>query len=220
MRRGDGRLAELSGFVAVAVAVLIGLGALAVIAAFTFSVTVKGDSMEPTLKAGDRIDIDLLHRDRVERFDLVTAREPTPPDPVEGPSGGVNGGAVVVKRVIGMPGDRVRITGGLHPEVYLKPAGSETTYLLSSPTWSDQVGNAISSCCTSDGVMTPNGGAGAWATVPAASYWVLGDNWGRSTDSRIFGWVPEKLVQNRLIWRVTPWSRHGRIPNPVTMSPA
>lgn len=193
------------------VAALVALLALAVVAALAFSVKVEGTSMAPTLQPGDRLDVDLLHRHDVDRFDLVEAAEPQP-------NGG--SGAMIVKRVIGLPGDQVAVAGGDHPVVYLREAGSSTTYRVVSTTWAAQVGAAIVPCCTAKGSNLPVGGVPKrWATVPPDSYWVIGDNWGGSTDSRVFGFVPRADVKATLWLRIGPWGRRGHVPNPASLVP-
>jgi signal peptidase I len=203
-----------AGLLRIAAALVVGLIAvliLAAVVALTFSVRVDGDSMRPTLKSGDRLEIDLLHRHDVHRFDLVEAAEPQPGGP----------GPMIVKRVIGMPGDRVAVAGGPHPQVYLRPAGSTKVEIVDNPTWEGQVGAAIVSCCTASGTSLDAGGLPKkWVTVPAGDYWVVGDNWGGSTDSRVFGFVPAANVRARLSFRLLPWGRKGTIPSSVRLVPA
>lgn len=54
------------------------------------------------------------------------------------------------------------------------------------------------------------------ARVDAGGYWLVGDNPGRSTDSRHFGPVP--TVRAKVVWRVRPWGRipaaPGSVPGP------
>lgn len=199
------------GVVAVGALVLFLLAMLAVVAGLTFSVMVTGSSMEPTLQQGDRLELDLLNRHAIERFDLVEALQPGPDE--EG------GGRPIVKRVIGLPGDRVAIVGDpVAPQVLIKPAGQDDVFRVENPAWPPRVGAGTESCCTPEGAVV-RGGAQAWATVPESSYWVLGDNWGASTDSRIFGWVPREDIQARLWFRILPVSRFGTVDNDVRLVP-
>jgi signal peptidase I len=70
---------------------------------------VQGESMLPTLRPGQRIAVGPLRRPPA-RGDLVVLREPA-------------GGLEVVKRVVGLPGERVRLADGfqvaLGPGKYL-----------------------------------------------------------------------------------------------------
>ena len=172
-----------------------------VVAALFGSFTVKGYSMEPTLVSGDRILLDPLHNDAIERFDLVQGIEPGPER--------FGGGAQVVKRVIGMPGDRVAIAGGETPGVYLIPAGSGDVFRVVNPAWSTRIGDEVGMCCDRRGTYDDNASSGVWVTVPKGALWVLGDNWGGSTDSRAFGFLPIADVSGKAWLRLLPAGSFG-----------
>ncbi|MFT4264322.1 MAG: signal peptidase I [Nocardioides sp.] len=185
--------------------VLFLVGTLVVVGALTISIQVAGRSMHPTLADGDRLVWNPLSRHDVKRFDLVEA---TTPD--------INS-RHVVKRVIGLPGDRIavpRVSGS--PEVLVRPARSSTTYVIRSSTWDGQVGEASDACCADDGTSSDSQ---HWATVPEGSYWLLGDNWGGSTDSRTYGFVDTAHLGGTLDFRILPLGRFGRVHNPATMTP-
>ncbi|MER7606301.1 signal peptidase I [Nocardioides sp. NPDC127503] len=171
-----------------------------VVAALFGSFTVKGSSMEPTMVSGERILLDPLHNDDIERFDLVQGIEPGPER--------FGGGAQVVKRVIGLPGDRVAIVGGEKPIVYVSPAGSGEVYRVDNPAWPTRIGTAVDMCCGEDGTYD-DAASGVWATVPGDSLWVLGDNWGGSTDSRGFGFLPVADVSGKAWLRLLPAGSFG-----------
>lgn len=191
----------LVGCVAVAAALLA--------AALLFSVKVSGTSMEPTLHPGDRLVLDVFHRHDIHRFDLVVGHEPGKP-----------GGASIVKRVVGMPGDRIMIEGGADPVVLIRPAGSAQTYAVDNPAWRGQVGMGRAACCQAGGVsVSAIGLPGHWVTVPPGSYWVIGDNWGGSQDSRVFGFLAATDIQSRVSFRVLPVSRIGSVPRDVRLVP-
>lgn len=179
---------------------------LAAIAVFTFSVKVYGHSMDPTLGDGDRLLTNILGRSHVDRFDLVQTRA------------GV-GGIEVVKRVIGMPGDKVGIRGGDHPEVYVVPAGQTQKYVVDNPTWPSRINGRTQGCCTANGKAT-HGDAIHWLTLAPKTYWLLGDNWGGSDDSRVWGTVTDDLIGSTLNWRLTPLSRFGKISSQARLVPA
>lgn len=191
--------------VAVVVVVLVLLALVGVIAALSLSVRVSGSSMLPTIEPGDRLTVDVLHGDAAyERFDLVEAR-------VEA------AGTSVVKRVIGVPGDRLRITGGAHPEVLVRPRGASSWFVVDNSAWDGQVGDATQACCTASGTSRSTSRA---VTVPDDSYFLMGDNWGGSTDSRVFGWVGQDVIEARLTHRVLPLGRLGRVNSTVRLVPA
>lgn len=203
---------SVRGVLGVVALVLFFAAMLAVVAGLTFSVGVAGTSMEPTLREGDRLEVDLLNRHEIERFDLVEALQPGPDDQ--------GGGRGIVKRVIGLPGDQVAIAGDpTAPRVLVKPAGEDATYVVENPAWPAQVGASSESCCTPEGTNVLDGKR-SWATVPDGSYWVLGDNWGASTDSRAFGWVAQSEIEARLWFRILPFSRFGAVENDVSLAPA
>lgn len=186
--------------------VLFFLAMLAVIVLFTFSVKVDGRSMEPTLQDGDRLSTNILGRDHVERFDLVKTRA------------GENG-IDVVKRVVGMPGDRISIDGGEQPVVLIQPAGETDTYRVDNPAWPSRIEGRTQSCCTKAGKAVPSGGA-RWTTIPEDTFWVLGDNWGGSDDSRVFGYVTQAHIAATISFRLQPFGSAGSIESDVKLVPA
>lgn len=183
------------------------VGLLGVAGALTFSVKVEGASMEPTLHTGDRLVTNIAGRRDVRRFDLVEARAG-------------DGGTEVVKRVIGMPGDQVAIQPGLVPLVLVRPAGSATVYRVVNPTWAPRIGGKTQGCCTDRGQYVATGQPLRWSRAGAGDYWLIGDNWGRSDDSRVFGFVSADRIPATLNYRISPLSGFGAIANPgITMTP-
>jgi signal peptidase I len=57
-------------------------------------------------------------------------------------------------------------------------------------------------------------------TVPAGSYWLVGDNWGGSDDSRKLGFVTDEQIHARLNFRVLPLGEFGTVPAEVRLRPA
>lgn len=161
-----------------------------VVAALAFSVTVSGTSMEPTLRDGDRMFLEFWTHDEIERFDVVEA---------DAPSSVAGDGARILKRVIGMPGDRVSVTRDA--QVLVEPAGEEEIYVVDNPAWS------------ADSAVEQE-----WLTVPAGAYWLLGDNWGGSTDSRSFGFIDAAAVHGRVVFRMLPFGRNGTIARDVRLA--
>lgn len=159
---------------------------------FVFTpVSVKGHSMDPTLADGQKLIVYKLGK--VERFDIVTTKEPDDEN------------TVAVKRVIGLPGDHVvmkndqlTINDKKYDEAYLdafKQKFSEDK-LQSEYSYNElfQQRAAESEYFTSDFDVI----------VPENSYFVLGDDRIVSKDSRIFGMVNKDLIQGEVVMRYWP----------------
>ena len=188
--------------------ILIALGALLVTlatlcaAVAVLAVRVSGPSMRPTLQDGDRV---LLRPfsggDTPARFALVVARF-------------TEHGPQVLKRVIGVPGDRVEIlAAGM---VRVQPGGVGPWLVVEHPAWSAG-GPAGIACCTPEGRSAPDAAA---AQVPAGTVFLLGDDPALSTDSRQEGWVPISQIRGRVWLRVHPPSRWGSPGDGVRLVPA
>lgn len=174
----------------------LALVALVLLVLMTFSVTVVGSSMEPTLRVGDRLFVNALNGGGdVSRFDIVQARL--------GP-----GQPQSVKRVIGLPGDRVRIryVDG-HPVVEVQPVGEAGWHEVENPAWTASVQERP--CCDDRGRGASEPSA---VTVPDGTVWLLGDNLDASDDSRTYGFVPVEDVGATLNLRVRPLDRAGPVP--------
>jgi signal peptidase I len=181
---------------------------LVVIAALAFSVKVSGSSMEPTVSTGDRLLVDPFGKGEIHRFDIIESTLGDREIPV-------------VKRVIGLPGDRIKVRADQDPPVVLvRPEGGDATYVVANPTWAGRVGAKVAACCADGGTSLPAGRSPAWVTVPDGSYWVVGDNWGGSDDSRTFGFVREGQVKARIVFRLQPFGELGRLPDRARLVPA
>lgn len=142
--------------------------------------TVEGPSMMPTLQSGERLLVDkITYRLRSpHRGEVIIFRFPSNPQ------------QYFIKRVIGVPGDKVLITGG---QVYINGAPLKEPYVESS-SW---------------GVFGPY-------EVPAEHFFVLGDNRNNSEDSRSqrVGFVPSSMIVGRALWRYWPIARAGLLDDP------
>lgn len=101
-----------------------------------------------------------------------------------------NGKVSYIKRVIGMPGEHVKIENG---KVYIDDKELDESYLPAG-TKTESVG----------GVYTD-------LVVPENCLFVLGDNRAGSTDSRAFGCVPRDRVESRVLFRFWPLNKFGGI---------
>jgi signal peptidase I len=126
------------------------------------TVVFEGTSMLPTIKNGQRLDVEKLDAEstaKLVRGDIIVFKYPE--DPLKG----------YIKRLIGLPGDTVEIRGN---EVWVNGSKLEEPYVRTALNLSHRSRPPI--------------------VVPAKSYYVLGDNRDNSSDSRIWGFVPEHLL--------------------------
>lgn len=126
-------------------------------------VVVESISMQPTLYAGDFVLINktAYQFNSPERGDVIIFHSPVIPSKQP-----------YIKRIIGIPGDRIRITGG---EVFVNHNRLRENYLKSKPNYE-----------------------GEWL-VPQSMYFVLGDNRNRSSDSHSWGMVPASDIIGKAI---------------------
>lgn len=138
-------------------------------------VKVEGGSMEPGLEDQERIFINkLVYRwENIGRGDIVVFRYPRDPH------------KSFIKRVIGLPGDRVRIAFG---HVYLNSEPVDEAYVpedfLDTRSYPETV-------------------------VPANTYFVLGDHRSMSNDSRDFGPVPRSYIYGKAVFGYWPMEKLG-----------
>lgn len=101
------------------------------------------------------------------------------------PEGEVDNGIKdLIKRVVGLPGEKL---AGHDGHVYVNGRMLDESYLP-------------------DGVVTGDFGP---EKIPAASYWMMGDNRSQSRDSRYFGPIPDSDIVGRAFVRLWPLSRLG-----------
>lgn len=104
-----------------------------------------------------------------------------------------------VKRVVGVPGDRIRIEGNQvwrngRPAA-LTPAGTEAGALIFTE---DLAGRTHQVRLDPNRPLCPRLPE---LTVPAGQLFVLGDSRDTSWDSRFWGFVPLDAVAGKLVWR-------------------
>jgi signal peptidase I len=110
----------------------------------------------------------------------------------EPPSGFRGDGTPFIKRVIGLPGDRIDIRDG---SVYVNDVRLDERYVM-------------------DGAVTEaNGATSTWEIAPGDLF-VLGDNRENSSDSRVFGPIRRDSVVGRAWLRYWPLPTFGLLAHP------
>ncbi len=140
---------------------------------------VSGDSMNDYLLNGDNILVEKLSYrfGEIDRFDIIVFEVP-----YEKP------GTYYIKRVIGMPGETVRIEG-------------DTVFINGQPLEEDYGKEA----------MREAGVAEEDIVLGADEYFVLGDNRNNSTDSRVgrLGNIKKSQIIGKAWLRIFPFRRFG-----------
>ena len=156
---------------------------------------IPSGSMEPTLLVGDFVLVDKelarsvagpLAPASIHRGDVVVFHFP------------VNPSMHLVKRVIGLPGERVRLRGG---RVFINDAPLTEPYASYRPSRPDSFRDNFPYTRSTD----PDVNAHWWIEmqrlldngdlrIPAGSFFVLGDNRNDSEDSRYWGLVPAGAI--------------------------
>ena len=157
---------------------------------------IPSGSMEPTLRIGDFLLVDkqivltqrngVLPSTRIQRGDIVVFHYPVDPS------------IDLVKRVVALPGDRVRLRAG---RVFLNGALQPEPFALYRPAPPDSFRDNFPSMTTAE----PGVQSRWWIEmrsrihngellVPPGHFFVLGDNRNNSEDSRFWGFVPEAAI--------------------------
>jgi signal peptidase I len=158
---------------------------------------IPSESMEHTLLVGDfllfnkqvyaphgQVSSWLMPYRQVKRGDIVVFRHTQAP--------------LIIKRVVGVPGDRVRIADG---QVFVNGAVLNEPYAAFEPAPPNPSRDNFPGTIYSDPEvdidwwrqmqgLTQNGEI----VVPAGEYFVLGDNRNHSKDSRFWGFVPRQAI--------------------------
>jgi signal peptidase I len=165
---------------------------------------IPSSSMENTLLIGDHVFVDrileaprtrwiqpLVPYREVRHSDIIVFLSPAEP------------GLYVVKRIIGVPGDRIHLSNGV---VYRNGQPLQESYVLHNGTY-DPYRDNFPTVPASDGVVTPewrltllshivNGDL----VVPPDRYFAMGDNRDVSYDSRYWGFIPRENIIGRPVF--------------------
>ena len=152
---------------------------------------VQQGSMENTLLPEQYVLVDKLtpHWASYSRGDIVVF------DPPESWSAG--GGVPFIKRVIGLPGDRVELRNG---KVFVNDTQLDEPYIFQQ--------NGVAQT-----TEPASGGESKWL-VPTGDLLVMGDHRQDSADSRTFGPIEITHVIGRAWLRYWPFDRFGVLPTP------
>ena len=152
---------------------------------------IPSSSMYPTLIEGDRIFVEKVTKPfrAPKRGDVIVFY---PPDEtlktdflsvMARLTGILCKDVAYIKRIIGLPNDKLEIKKEIEP------------YILSETDWID---------CRDDMYCGP-------FQIPDGQYFMMGDNRGNSQDSRFWGFLPEKNIIGRAVFKFWPIPRMGLI---------
>lgn len=150
---------------------------------------VNGASMDPTFNNGEYLIVEeLSYRFRTPaRGDVVVFKAP--------PKADGSGEKFFIKRIIGLPGERVDIRQG--NVTIFNSAHPEGLPLEDAPYVRHRDRSTLS------------------ANVPEGNYFVMGDNRAGSFDSRAWGPLPEENIRGRALVRLLPLGRVALFPGAV-----
>ena len=152
---------------------------------------VEGSSMFPRFETNDYLLVDKLtyRLHDAHRGDIIVFKYPFDTS--------VN----YVKRVIGLPGETVKITNG---QVSIINSQNPNGLLLNEPYINGHVQTLL-----------PSGASSAEYKVPDDSYFVMGDNRPASSDSREWSFMPKKDMIGRVIIEAFPFNKASIVTDPT-----
>lgn len=162
---------------------------------------IPSGSMKPTLVEGDRIFVERMSRffTTPKRGDIMVFYPPmeslskTPLSVFERLTGFFCQDIAYIKRVIGLPGDKIIIkpdNDGRYA-VYVNGKRLNETYILDSYDYIP---------CSKNMYCGP-------FTVPKEEYFMMGDNRGNSQDSRFWGFLPKNRFVGKAVFLFWPFTR-------------
>ncbi len=174
----------LEGIKTIGLSVVLALGIRHFVAEARY---IPSESMLPTLEVNDRLIVEKVSYQfqNPQRGDIVVF-QPTERLRQENPTFGY----ALIKRVIGLPGETIEVTGG---RVYVNNEPLDENYIAAEPEYQ-------------------------WGpkTLPPDAFLMLGDNRNQSYDSHFWGYVPRDKIIGRAAFRFWPPDRIGTIgPKPV-----
>lgn len=154
---------------------------------------IPSPSMQPTIEIGDRVMVNRLSYSfgEIERGQVIVFDTPPGADSNED---------FFIKRVIALPGEKIQLRDG---NVYVGQQRVVEPYVAEGVT-TRQRPRPIQGCLDATASSTV-------CTVPVGHVFVMGDNRGRSIDSRSFGPVSIDSVIGRAVMRVWPITELARV---------
>ncbi|HFI0702158.1 TPA: signal peptidase I [Streptococcus suis] len=169
-------------------------------------VSVDGHSMDPTLQHQEKLV--MLKTTAIDRFDIVVASETD--------SNGKE--KLIVKRVVGMPGDTIRYENDVLyindqevDEPYLDEylAAFQTDKLQEEYAYNKQF-QAVAQAAQAF-TQDANGYVDFTVTVPEGQYYLMGDDRLVSLDSRSVGTFSRENIKGEVVFRMWPFNRIGTV---------
>ena len=166
-----------------AVSLAVSIAVVLLIRTFLFTIIrVDGPSMSDTLLDGDKLFVTVadMRANGPDRFDVIICKYPNRKDQY-------------VKRVIGLPGDTLRVKNGV---LYINGEEVEEPFLSEARTVRfDKASNNFGPIEIGEG-----------------EYFVMGDNRDDSNDSRNVGVITEDMVIGKVRQIIWPLNRIGSVP--------
>ncbi|MEX2196976.1 MAG: signal peptidase I [Thermoleophilaceae bacterium] len=194
-KKKQGSLIELVSIVAIALLLALGIQAFLV-----KPFRIPSESMVPTLTVGQRVLVDRVsfRFTDPERGDVVVFKPPAgandntcgtdqgPLQPCPRPTD-ERADTNFIKRVVGLPGDRLSVEGG---RVVINGERLDESYIRPDA--------SCGICNLTDEI-----------TIPEDHYFMMGDNRGESADSREWGPVPKEWIIGQAFFTYWPPNRIG-----------
>ena len=152
---------------------------------------IPSGSMLPTLQIQDKILVEKVTPKITSKSNLSTLKNKIVVFnvPEQLINAGYEANTALIKRVIGIPGDKVEVREG---NLYLNDIAQDNYVFDKNINYS----------------------AGPFI-VPEESLWVMGDNRNNSMDSHIWGFLPYEKIVGKAIFRYWPFNKIGPIRFPV-----